>query len=162
MAIEKYGVITPHLASVSGDGEFHSNLGLRFDRLSRRVIRLKAPLLYGFTRGSKKNLWTTDYPEVLDVPIFVDSGQQHHRPFHRLLFRQQRIHGSYRRRCEFDDPGRKANLFSRFDLACPIPRVRIDHVRSRKSFAAQIEVNGVISRADYLMPAATRYHFHRE
>ena len=76
------------LALVSGDGEFHSNLGLGFDRLSRLVIRLKAPLHDGFTRGSKKSLWTTDYLEVLDVPIFVDSGQQHHRPFHRLLFRQ--------------------------------------------------------------------------
>ncbi len=88
MAIEKYGVIAPRLASVSGDGEFHSNLRFRFDRLSRLVIRLKAPLLDGFTRGSKKNLWTADYLERLDIPIFVDSGQQHDRPFHRLLFRQ--------------------------------------------------------------------------
>src|SRR5713101_6069743 len=81
----------PRLAAVSGDGEFHSNLGLRSDRLSRLVIRLKAPLLDGFTRGSKKNLATTDCLKVLDVPIFVDSGQQHHRPFHRLLFHQKRI-----------------------------------------------------------------------
>src|SRR5260370_38939301 len=76
------------LASVSGVGEFHSNSGLGFDRLSRLVIRLKAPLLDGFTRGGKKSLWTTDYLEVLDVPIFVDSGQKYRRPFHRLLFRQ--------------------------------------------------------------------------
>ena len=76
------------LALVSGDGEFHSNLGFRFYRLSRCVVRLKTPLLDGFTRGRKKNLWTTDCLQVLDVPIFVDSGQQHHRPFHRLLFRQ--------------------------------------------------------------------------
>src|SRR5260370_2205590 len=76
------------LALVSGDGEFHSNLGLRFDRLSRLVILLKAPLLDGFTRGRKKNLWTTDCLQVLDVPIFVHSTHQHHPPFNRLLFRQ--------------------------------------------------------------------------
>ena len=43
-----------------------------------------------------------------------------------------------------------------------MPGVRVDHVRSRKGFVAQIEVNGVISGADYLMPATTRYHFYRQ
>jgi len=41
------------LISVGGDGEFHSNFGLRFNRLSRLVIRLEAPLLDRFTRRSK-------------------------------------------------------------------------------------------------------------
>src|SRR5438105_3220253 len=75
------------LVSVGGDGEFHSNFGLRFDRLSRLVIRLEAPLFDGFPRRSIQCLRTTNWLEILDVPISIDSGEQHHRPFHRLLFR---------------------------------------------------------------------------
>ena len=47
--------------SVGGDGEFHSNFGLRFDGLSRLVIRLEAPLFDGFTRRSKQCLRTTGH-----------------------------------------------------------------------------------------------------
>ena len=127
---------------MSGDGELHGDLGLRFDRLSRRVVRLKVPLLDRFSRGSKKNLWTTDFLDVLDIPIFIDSGEQHHRPFHRLLFRQARmIHCFHRGRCESAEPGRKANLFSRFGLTSPILSARIDHLGSRKSFVVRTEVN---------------------
>ena len=138
----------------------HSDLGLRFDRLSRLAVRLESPLLDGFKRGGKKHLWTTDYLEALNLPILAYSSQQHNRPFDRLWLRQERLRD--RRRCEFDDPGRKAYRFGRFDLAGLIVGVRIDHVSSRKSLAAGIKVNGVIPRAKYLMVAATRYHFHRK
>src|SRR5579863_4772140 len=127
------------LALVSRDGESHSNLGFGFDRLSRLIVRIKAPLFHGFTRGSKKNLWTTDWLEALDVSIFVDARQQHHRPFHGLLFHQQRIRDSYRRRCQLSD-----------------------RVRRRNRFVMQIEVDGVISSVHYLVPATTRDYFHRE
>jgi hypothetical protein len=73
--------------SVSGDGEFHSDLGLRFDRLPRLLVRLKSPLLDGFKRGGKKHLWTTDYLEALNLPILAYSSQQHNRPFDRLWLR---------------------------------------------------------------------------
>src|SRR5438876_6459081 len=76
------------LVSASGDGEFHGNLGLRVDRLSRLLVRLKAPLLNGFTRGIKKSLGTTDHLKVLDVPVSVDLRQQHHPPIHHYFFRQ--------------------------------------------------------------------------
>src|SRR5215475_13567975 len=76
---------------MSGNREFHGNLSLRFDRRSRSVVRLKTPLLYRFTRGGKKNLWATDWLELLDIPLFVDRCQQHHCTLHRLLFSQHRI-----------------------------------------------------------------------
>jgi hypothetical protein len=61
--------------SVRGNGKFHRDLRLRCCRLSRLVMRLESPLLNGFTRRGEKNFRAADCLNVLDVSIFVDSGQ---------------------------------------------------------------------------------------
>jgi hypothetical protein len=82
----------------------------------------------------------------MNVAIFVDSGLQHHRAFNRPLLLHHRI-GSCRRGFEFNEPGRRRNLFSRFNLGSPILRVRIDCLGSLR-IGIRTDVNGTSSGAN--------------